>query len=118
MKDPRYDQVFVGDVMTHSDDRQHRSILQGIARRAMIERELLPDFPLLAVAGSCYRSSKPTPQQHRLYRLEDDDRVQQPRHVLDVEQVVLELFDGVLDRVSVAVMGLRPPGNAGLDRVA
>ena len=45
-----YGQVFVGDVMTHSDDRQHRSTLQGIARRAMIERGLLPDFPPLALA--------------------------------------------------------------------
>ncbi len=36
--------------MTNTDDRQHRSILQGIARRAMIERGLLPDFPPRALA--------------------------------------------------------------------
>jgi hypothetical protein len=40
VKDDKYGQVFVGGVMTHSDDRQHRSILRGIARRATIERGL------------------------------------------------------------------------------
>jgi VacB/RNase II family 3'-5' exoribonuclease len=32
------------------DDRQHRSILQRIARRAMLERGLLPDFSAQAIA--------------------------------------------------------------------
>jgi exoribonuclease-2 len=36
--------------MTNTDDRQHRSILQRIARRAMIERGLLPDFSVQAIA--------------------------------------------------------------------
>jgi VacB/RNase II family 3'-5' exoribonuclease len=36
--------------MTQADDRQHRSILRGIARRAMIARGLLPDFPPQALA--------------------------------------------------------------------
>jgi VacB/RNase II family 3'-5' exoribonuclease len=34
---------------TH-DDRQHRSILQNIAHRVMIERGLVPDFPAQALA--------------------------------------------------------------------
>ena len=36
--------------MTDTDDRQHRSILQRIAHRAMLERGLVPDFPLQALA--------------------------------------------------------------------
>ncbi len=36
--------------MTNTDDGQHRSILQRIARRAMIERGLIPDFSVQAVA--------------------------------------------------------------------
>jgi exoribonuclease-2 len=36
--------------MTDKQDRQHRSLLQSIARRAMLERGLLPDFPLQALA--------------------------------------------------------------------
>jgi VacB/RNase II family 3'-5' exoribonuclease len=36
--------------MTQAEDRQHRSILRGIARRAMLERGLLPDFPPQALA--------------------------------------------------------------------
>jgi exoribonuclease-2 len=36
--------------MTDSDDRQHRSILQRIAHRAMLERGLVPDFPPQALA--------------------------------------------------------------------
>jgi exoribonuclease-2 len=35
--------------MTNSDDRQHRSILQRIARRVMMERGLLPDFSAQAL---------------------------------------------------------------------
>jgi VacB/RNase II family 3'-5' exoribonuclease len=36
--------------MTDTDDRQHRSILQRIAHRAMLERGLVPDFPVQALA--------------------------------------------------------------------
>jgi VacB/RNase II family 3'-5' exoribonuclease len=36
--------------MTNTDDRQHRSILQKIARRAMLERGFLPDFTIGALA--------------------------------------------------------------------
>jgi hypothetical protein len=33
-----------------NDDKQHRSILQRIAHRVMLGRELVPDFPLQALA--------------------------------------------------------------------
>jgi VacB/RNase II family 3'-5' exoribonuclease len=36
--------------MTNSNDRQHRDLLQRIARRAMVERGLLPDFSPQALA--------------------------------------------------------------------
>jgi exoribonuclease-2 len=36
--------------MTNTDERQHRSILQRIAHRVMLERGLVPDFPLPALA--------------------------------------------------------------------
>ena len=36
--------------MMNTDDRQHRSILQRIARRAMIERGLIPDFSPQVIA--------------------------------------------------------------------
>lgn len=36
--------------MMDQGDRQHRSILQGIAHRAMIDRGLVPDFPVQALA--------------------------------------------------------------------
>jgi VacB/RNase II family 3'-5' exoribonuclease len=36
--------------MTNIDDKQHRSILQRIARRVMRERGLLPDFSVQAIA--------------------------------------------------------------------
>jgi VacB/RNase II family 3'-5' exoribonuclease len=48
------------------DDRQHRSILQGIAHRAMLERGLVPDFPVQALAeldgihGPATRAEGPT----------------------------------------------------------
>ncbi|WP_343406130.1 RNB domain-containing ribonuclease [Candidatus Amarolinea dominans] len=34
----------------HSNDQQHRTLLQSIAHRAMIERGLLPDFSAAALA--------------------------------------------------------------------
>ncbi|MGA9140357.1 MAG: RNB domain-containing ribonuclease [Methanocella sp.] len=37
-------------MMTNTDDRQHHSILQAIAHRAMLERGLVPDFPKQALA--------------------------------------------------------------------
>ena len=37
-------------MMTDIDDRQHRSILQRIAHRAMLERGLVPDFTVRALA--------------------------------------------------------------------
>ena len=37
-------------MMTNTDDRQHRSILQRIAHRVMLERGLVPDFPIQALA--------------------------------------------------------------------
>jgi VacB/RNase II family 3'-5' exoribonuclease len=39
-----------GDIMTNTDDRQHRGILRRIARRVMLERGLVPDFPSQALA--------------------------------------------------------------------
>jgi ribonuclease R len=36
--------------MTDTNDRQHRSLLRKIARRVMIERGLVPDFPPQALA--------------------------------------------------------------------
>ena len=36
--------------MTNTDDRQHRSILQRIAHRVMLEKGLVPDFPPPALA--------------------------------------------------------------------
>ncbi len=36
--------------MTNTDDREHRSILQRIAHRVMLERGLAPDFPSQALA--------------------------------------------------------------------
>ncbi len=36
--------------MTNAEDRQHRAILQRIARRAMMERGLLPDFSVQAMS--------------------------------------------------------------------
>ena len=34
----------------NTNDKQHRAILQGIAQRAMLERGLLPDFSVEALA--------------------------------------------------------------------
>jgi exoribonuclease R len=37
-------------MMTNANERQHRTILQGIAHRVMLEKGLVPDFPSQALA--------------------------------------------------------------------
>jgi len=37
-------------MMTNTNDRKHRSILQRIVHRVMLEKELFPDFPFQAHA--------------------------------------------------------------------
>jgi exoribonuclease-2 len=39
-----------GETMANKGEKQHKSILQNIARRVMLERGLLPDFPPRALA--------------------------------------------------------------------
>jgi VacB/RNase II family 3'-5' exoribonuclease len=105
MKGHKYDQVFFGDVMTHSDDRQHRSILQGIARRAMVERGLLPDFPPLALAkldgisGPAIRTEESSRDLRRLIwcSIDNDDS-------RDLDQLtVAETMPGGAVKILVAI---------------
>ena len=57
--------------------------------------------------------TSPLPRmRHRLDGLEDDEQVEGDRHVLDVEQVALQLLHRVFDAGAVAVADLRPAGQA------
>src|SRR5262245_11484031 len=58
------------------------------------------------------RSRAPA-QDDRFHRREQDDHVERDRHVLDVEQIVLELLEGILDAGAVGVLNLRPAGQSG-----
>ena len=68
-------------MMTDTDDRQHRSLLQKNAHRAMLERGLLPDFPVQALAelngihGSATRAEESTRDLRDLPRcsIDNDD---------------------------------------------
>jgi hypothetical protein len=51
--------------MTDTDRRQHRSILQRIAHRAMLDRGLVPDFPLQALAELDGIHGPATPTEER-----------------------------------------------------
>src|SRR4051812_26172227 len=59
-----------------------------------------------------------SPQEHGLDRLDDDEQIELHRHVLDVEQVVLQLLHRVLEAGAVGVAHLRPPGEPGFDDMA
>ncbi len=67
--------------MTDTNDRQHRAHLQRIARRAMIERGLLPDFSRDALAeldgihGPATRAEKPAKDLRHLVwcSIDNDD---------------------------------------------
>src|SRR5574337_661442 len=49
-------------------------------------------------------------QQHDLYSLQDNYKIEGEAHVLDVIQIVLELLLGILERTGVLVADLRPAG--------
>jgi exoribonuclease II len=72
VKDHKFHNIFVGDIMMHTHGRQHRSVLQSIARWAMLERGLLPDFPPQALAelnginGPAIRTEESTRDLRRL----------------------------------------------------
>src|SRR5215472_427059 len=53
-----------------------------------------------------------TRQQHGFQRVEDDVIVQRQRHIFDVIQIVLELFDRVFQSVAVFVIDLCPSRNS------
>src|SRR5690606_39975590 len=56
----------------------------------------------------------PAPRQRRADRLQEDLEVHPEAHVLDVEQVVLELLADVLEVFVVAPFHLREAGDPGL----
>jgi VacB/RNase II family 3'-5' exoribonuclease len=91
--------------MTDTDDRQHRSILQGIARRAMLERGLVPDFPIRALAeldgihGPATRAEESTRDLRNLLwcSIDNDDS-------RDLDQLtVAEALPGGAAKVLVAI---------------
>jgi len=91
--------------MTNADDRQHRAILRGIARRAMLEKGLLPDFPppalaeLDAIAGPAAQPEGPARDLRGLLwcSIDNDDS-------RDLDQLsVAESLTGGSARILVAV---------------
>ena len=57
--------------MTTTDDKQHHSILQAIAHRAMLERGLVPDFPRQALAELARINGPATPNEASTRDLRD-----------------------------------------------
>jgi len=91
--------------MTNTDDRQHRSILQRIAHRAMLERGLIPNFPVRALAeldgiiGPATRTEESTRDLRNLLwcSIDNDDS-------LDLDQLsVAEAMPGGAAKVLVAI---------------
>ncbi|MBP1622760.1 MAG: exoribonuclease, partial [Acidobacteria bacterium] len=91
--------------MTQGNDGQHRSILKAIARRAMLERGFLPDFPPQALAeleginGPAIRTDDSTRDIRRLAwcSIDNDDS-------RDLDQLtVAEAMPGGAAKVLVAI---------------
>lgn len=91
--------------MTNTDDRQHRSILQRIAHRAMLEKGLIPNFPVRALAeldgiiGPATRTEESTRDLRNLLwcSIDNDDS-------LDLDQLtVAEAMPGGAAKVLVAI---------------
>jgi exoribonuclease-2 len=94
-----------GDIMMDPADRQHRSILRGIAHRAMLERGLVPDFPhqalaeLDAIHGPAKRTEESTRDLRGLHwcSIDNDDS-------RDLDQLtVAEAMPGGAAKVLVAI---------------
>jgi exoribonuclease R len=97
--------VIFDQVMTNTDDSQHRSILRSIAHRVMLERGLVPDFPSQALAeldrvhGPATRTAESTRDLRKLLRcsIDNDD----PR---DLDQLtVAEAMPGEAVKILVAI---------------
>ena len=85
-----------------------------------METILIPDFHHLRVDLVPKESnlSRAATQEDDFIGLEQDQKIQLERHVLDVEKVVLEFFLRIIDRAAVVEHDLRPAGDPRLDRVA
>ena len=79
-------------MMTDTDDRQHRSILQRTVHWVMLERGLVPEFPLQALA--------------------EFDRIHRRRRELRNRRAILEPISGARIRTNVE------PGYIDFERVA
>src|SRR4051794_5245362 len=78
---------------------------------------LLPNRLPLSRAGG-WRSTGAEAAQHRPNRPRDDQQVEPEGEVLDVVEIVLELPEHVLDVGDMALLDLRPAGDARPDDVA
>src|SRR3990172_10296761 len=58
------------------------------------------------------------PEEHNLHTVEKNKQVEKHGQILDVIQVVLKLFQRVLDTASIAISHLGPSGDPWLDRKA
>jgi VacB/RNase II family 3'-5' exoribonuclease len=96
----------MSDIMTDNiNDKKHRSILRSIARRAMLERGLLPEFSLQAraelagISGSATRAEEPTRDLRNLIwcSIDNDDS-------RDLDQLtVAEAMPGGAVKILVAI---------------
>jgi hypothetical protein len=93
--------------MTDTDNRPHRSLLQRIARRAMLERGLRPDFPLRALAelggihGPATRAEESTRDLGNLIWCSIDNDASR-----DLDQLtVAEAMPGGAVKILVAIAG-------------
>ena len=96
----------MGDIMTDNiNDRQHRSILRRIARRAMLERGLLPEFSLQAraeldgIRGPAIRAEQSTRDLQNLIWCSIDNDASR-----DLDQLtVAEAMPGGAAKILVAI---------------
>ena len=65
-----------------------------------------------------YELTSPSAEQDDFDGSQDDHQIHPDRHILDIEQVVIKLFDGIFNRGAVSVVDLGPSGNARPNREA
>src|SRR5687768_6394799 len=68
---------------------------------------------------ACYRKSSPALAEHNHFNgIYENDDIEKQAMILDIVQVILQLFDRILHRGPVAIANLGPSGYSRLDAVS
>ena len=75
-------------------------------------------FASYALRYALRASPRPPAPEDYFYSLQENVKIQKRRKIFDIEKVVLYFFQGIVNRCSMLVINLGPPGNSRPYRVS